>query len=112
MIIELAFHNKTKNLFILFMYTVLVVDRTVDLYRYSNSTFSLPPDDDFHFHQVEILDPVSSLWRFIRIAHLHVDPDAEVMLGLYAAAPTDKGGSVHFNYLKYSHTEGIEHDNK
>lgn len=71
---------------------------TIRIYKISN---------DF---VVEVQDPENpSEWNIIRILHLHIEEDAEVMMGLMACSPEKAGASAYFHYLRYSNTEGPQH---
>ena len=52
-------------------------------------------------------------FSFIRICHLeNQENSGPVKVGLYAAAPSEKGGSVAFEYILFDHTiEGYHHTN-
>ena len=62
------------------------------------------------FLQVEVQDPDSLEFDFIRILRLHIEEGSEVQLGLMACSPTAAGGSAYFSYLKFSDTDGIDHE--
>ena len=53
-------------------------------------------------------------WNFIRICHMGTDVThltSNFKFGLFACAPTDKGGSVCFEYLRYTTVDHYHHSN-
>ena len=59
--------------------------------------------------QIESKASGSDTWNFFRICHLNHAPDAEVMMGLFCAAPGEAGMDAIFDYFTLKATEGHPH---